>query len=113
MPSVTEDEVRPLIHARGRLQDDHAGLSAFLPIIAEEGFELRFGDNLWLGDAGLEGHQELKRRFFDETHIYQWIDVRTSEEQAEATSVMQWGRASASRRRRAAHGSRRSCTIPG
>lgn len=90
MSPITEDEVRQLIHAWGRLQDDHAGLAAFLPIIAEEGFELRFGDQVWQGYAGLERHQETKRPFFDEVHLYQWIDVRTSDEQSEATSVMQW-----------------------
>ncbi len=90
MSAITEDEVRQLIHQWGRLHDEHAPLSAFLPIIAEEGFEIQFGEDVWQGYAGLEAHQELKRQFFDEAHIYQWIDVKTAGDQAEAKSVMQW-----------------------
>lgn len=90
MTPITEDEVRQLIHQWGRLHDEHASLSAFIPIIAEEGFEIRFGETLWQGYAGLEAHQETKRQFFDEAHIYQWIDVTCSGDQAEAKSATQW-----------------------
>ncbi|TAJ31009.1 MAG: hypothetical protein EPO64_02695 [Nitrospirae bacterium] len=87
---ITNEDVKHLIHEWGRLHNDHASLSAFLPIIAEEGFEIRFGDVVLKGYAGLEEHQEIKRQFFDESHIYNSIDVKVSDGQAEAKSVVQW-----------------------
>ncbi len=87
---ITEEEVKHLIHEWGRLHNDHAPLSAFMPIIAEEGFEIRFGDFVLKGYAGLEEHQEIKRQFFDEAHIYNSIDVTAFPDRAEAKSVVQW-----------------------
>ncbi|MBM4124846.1 MAG: hypothetical protein FJ246_07845 [Nitrospira sp.] len=65
-------------------------MSAFVPIVAEEGFEIRFGDVVLKGSAGLEEHRDIRRLFFDEAHIYNSIDVTAAGSQAEAKSVVQW-----------------------
>lgn len=88
-PLVTEEEAKAIIREWGRLHDLQSGLSAFLPIIAEDGFYMRFGDKTWSGYADLESHQVIKRRFFDEIHDYQDIAVRIGDPTT-ATTVMFW-----------------------
>ncbi|MCA0304732.1 MAG: hypothetical protein LCH95_20180 [Proteobacteria bacterium] len=65
---VNEAEVRAIVKAWGELHDLQAGLSAFLPFIAAEGFYMEFAGKRWEGYAGFERHQVEKRRFFDELH---------------------------------------------
>ena len=65
---ITEAEAREIIVEWGRLHDLQAGLSAFLPLIAREGFYLEFAGKRWEGYDGFERHQIEKRRFFDELH---------------------------------------------
>ena len=88
-PPVTEDEARAIIQQWGRLHDLQAGLSAFLPIIAEEGFYMRFGEKSWIGYADFEAHQIVKRRFFDEFHDYTDIAV-TVGDPTTAKTTMVW-----------------------
>lgn len=87
---VTVEEARSIIHEWGRLHDLQAGLSAFLPIIAEQGFYMQFGGKRWLGYADFEDHQITKRRFFDELHEYLDIQVELAEEKTTARTRMQW-----------------------
>jgi hypothetical protein len=90
MQPINKEDVKQLIHEWGRLHDDHAPLPAFKPIIAEEGFEIRFGDLVLKGCTGLIKYRTIKQPFFDEAHIYNSIDVTTSDHQAEVKSVVQW-----------------------
>lgn len=91
MDPINKEDVKHLIHEWGRLHDDHASLSDFMPIIAEDGFEIRVGDCVLKGAAGLQKLQGIKQPFFDESHIYNSIDVSTTtDDQAEAKSVVQW-----------------------
>ncbi len=90
MNPVTEDEARAIILQWGRLHDQQAGLSAFLPLIAEEGFYMTFGDKTWLGYADFEAHQIVKRKFFDEFHDYTDIQIMVGEPVTTAKTVMQW-----------------------
>jgi len=87
---VTEAEARDIIHEWGRLHDEQAGLSAFLPIIAEDGFYMRFGGKSWVGYADFEDHQITKRKFFDECHDYYDIQVQVGEEKTIAKTKMRW-----------------------
>ncbi|MBI4965549.1 MAG: hypothetical protein HY913_19890 [Desulfomonile tiedjei] len=87
---LTETEVRELIELWGRLQNEHAPIVDLLPIIAEEGFEIRFRDKVWRGLRGFEDHQEVKRQFFDEEHVYESFDVTVLPDRAEARTVMRW-----------------------
>lgn len=91
-PAVTEAQARELIHTWGALQDEHAGLARFLPILAEQGLLLKFKDNEWAGYEGFEIHQEMKRKFFDEEHVYNEdgfsCDVHPNE--THVKSQMQW-----------------------
>jgi hypothetical protein len=89
-PTVTEQEVREIISEWGRLHDLQAGLSAFLPIIAEEGFYMQFGTKRWEGYADFEDHQITKRKFFDELHHYLDIKVEVGEEKTIAKTKMNW-----------------------
>jgi hypothetical protein len=88
--ALSFDELREIILTWWKLQDAHAGLSAFLPIIAAEGFEIRLGDRSMKGYQGLEEHRELKRMFFDESHDMKSLDVDISKDGAEARSVTRW-----------------------
>lgn len=87
---LSEEEVRNVILKWGRLFDEHAPIADFLPLVAEEGFEIRFRDQVWRGLQGLEEHKEVKRQFFDEKHIYQSIEVTLLEDRAEVAEVMIW-----------------------
>jgi len=88
---ITKDEVRQLIQEWGRLHDEHAPVSAYLPIIAEKDFEIRSGAQVWKGRAGLEAHEDMKQQFFDEKHLYNSIElVSATGDQAEAKSVLTW-----------------------
>lgn len=87
---VTEAEARSVIQQWGRLHDQQAGLSAFLPIIAEEGFYMQFGAKRWEGYADFEDHQITKRKFFDELHEYQEIQIDVGEKQTRAKTKMRW-----------------------
>jgi hypothetical protein len=87
---VTEKEAREIILEWGRLHDLQAGLSAFLPIIAEEGFYMVFGTKRWEGYADFEDHQITKRKFFDEQHHYFDIRVEEGQEKTTAKTKMNW-----------------------
>ena len=87
---VSEDEARSIILEWGRLHDLQVGLSAFLPVIATDGFYMRFGDKQWVGYADFEAHQIAKRRFFDEIHDYTSIHVAVQEPFTIARKVMLW-----------------------
>ena len=87
---VTEEEARGIIREWARLHDLQVGLSAFLPMIAEDGFYMRFGSKQWVGYADFEDHQITKRKFFDENHEYLDIQVTVGEEKTTAKTKMHW-----------------------
>lgn len=87
---VSEDEARSIILEWGRLHDLQAGLSAFMPIIAEAGFYMKFGEKSWIGYADFESHQIVKRKFFDELHDYTDIQIIVGEPATSAKTKMQW-----------------------
>lgn len=87
---VTEDEARFIISEWGRLHDLQAGLSAFLPLIAGQGFYMQFGAKRWEGYADFEDHQITKRRFFDESHDYHAIQIEVGTERTVARTQMRW-----------------------
>lgn len=87
---VTEEEAKKIILEWGRLHDLQAGLSAFLPIIAEQGFYMQFGTKRWEGYADFEDHQITKRKFFDEVHDYFDIRVDVGPEKTTAKTKMNW-----------------------
>jgi hypothetical protein len=87
-PPVTEDEARSIIQQWGRLHDAQAGLSAFMPLIAEDGFYMRFGEKSWVGYADFEAHQIVKRRFFDELHEYTDVKVSVGEPTTAKTKMV-------------------------
>ena len=87
---VTEEEARAIIQQWGHLHDLQAGLSAFLPIMAEEGFYMQFGTKRWVGYAEFEDHQIVKRKFFDEVKEYLDIRVEVGEEKTIAKTKMRW-----------------------
>src|ERR1700753_1209123 len=87
---VTEAEARQIILEGGRCDHLQAGLSAFLPLIAEDGFYMQFGAKRWIGYADFEDHQITKRKFFDERHDYFDIRVEPGEEKTLARTKMTW-----------------------
>ena len=87
---VSEEEARAIILEWGRLHDLQAGLSAFLPIIAEEGFYMQFGEKRWIGYTDFEAHQVVKRKFFDEVHNYTDIQITVASPVTSAKTEMRW-----------------------
>lgn len=91
---VSEAEAHQIILEWGQLHDLQAGLSAFLALIAEEGFYMQFGNKRWVGYADFEDHQITKRKFFDEHHDYHTIVVEpgtdTTTGKTIAKTKMQW-----------------------
>jgi len=87
---VTEEEVKFIINEWGRLKDLQFGLSAFLPIIAEEGFYMQFGEKRWEGYADFEEHQITKRKFFDEVHDCYDSRIEVGDEKTIAKTKMNW-----------------------
>lgn len=87
---VTEAEIRSLIVQWNRLQDRQAGLAEFLPMIAREGFYLEFDRTRWEGYEGLEAHQLLKRRFFDESHDTFEVHVFPESGAVHARTIAHW-----------------------
>ena len=88
--AVSEEEARRIIMEWGRLHDLQAGLSAFLPLIAEQGFYMRFGEKSWVGYADFEDHQITKRKFFDERHHYASLQIDVALPATVARTVMEW-----------------------
>jgi hypothetical protein len=87
---VTAAETHEIILQWGHLHDLQAGLSAFLPIIAADGFYMQFGTKRWEGYADFEDHQITKRKFFDERHEYLDIQVAEGDERTTAKTKMRW-----------------------
>lgn len=87
---VTEEEARSIISQWARLHDLQAGLSAFLPIIAEDRFYMQFGDKRWEGYADFEDHQITKRKFSDEVHDYCDIRIEVGDDRTIAKTKMNW-----------------------
>lgn len=89
---VTAEQAKQLIREWGRRQDEHLGLAGFLDIIANEGFIMKFADSEWHGYAGLEAHQKLKAKFFDESHEYDehgW-EIKVDGDETHVRSKMVW-----------------------
>lgn len=89
---VTADEAQAIIDEWARLQDTQAGLAAFLPIVADDGFLLQSPaeSRRWEGHAGLEAHQEMKRFFFDEEHDFRDVRIAPGEERTIAWTCLGW-----------------------
>lgn len=89
---VTADEAKHLVREWGRRQDEHLGLAGFLDILADDGFNMKFGENTWHGFADFEAHQRLKDKFFDEAHDYVedgW-DIQPAAGETHVRSKMVW-----------------------
>ncbi len=88
--AVTESEARAMIERWGQLHDLQAGLSAFLPTIAEESFYMQFGSKRWVGYAAVGEHQINKRKSFDEVKEYLDVRVEVGDEVTIAPTRMRW-----------------------
>ncbi|MFO1082131.1 MAG: hypothetical protein U1E23_16060 [Reyranellaceae bacterium] len=87
---VGEAEARSIIARWGELHDLQAGLSAFLPFIARDGFYMVFAGKRWEGYADFEAHQLVKRRFFDELHETLEVRVQPASPATHAFTVSRW-----------------------
>src|SRR5882757_290606 len=87
---VSDEEARAIIRQWGQLHDQQAGLSSFLPIIAEKDFYMRFGAKSWIGYADFEDHQITKRVFFGEVHEYLDVQIEPGGDKTIARTKMAW-----------------------
>jgi hypothetical protein len=90
---LTEDEVKSLVNCWYFLLDVHAPVEQVLPLLADEGLEMRFPE------ATLRGHQEfipwyegVIRMFFDEVHVMQELQITPSADgaRADVELVVKW-----------------------
>lgn len=89
---VTREQAIGLIRQWGNLHDEHAGLARFMFMLDENDLVLKFRDQVWGGYEGFEQHQEVKRQFFDESHVYDdaGFEVEEDIEGTRVRSKMQW-----------------------
>jgi hypothetical protein len=91
LPPLTESDVQQLAKDWYLKLDVHAPMVEILPMLADEGLEMRFPEATVCGHAGFEGwYQRVIRIFFDEVHELKKCGVKVSGDQAEVDIVVKW-----------------------
>ncbi len=89
---LTESEVKQMVDEWYLKLDIHAPAEEFLPLLAEEGLEMRFPEGT------LHGYEEFKKwyettiitRYFDEIHTMKELNIAMSEDGADVRLVVDW-----------------------
>lgn len=88
---LTESEIKELAAVWYRKLDVHAPMIEFLPLLAEEGLEMKFPEATLHGLAEFEGwYQRVIRIFFDEVHRLKEVTVKMNGETADVHVVVEW-----------------------
>jgi len=88
---LTQAEIKQLAADWYKKLDVHAPLVEVLPMLAEEGLEMRFPEATLRGAAAFEGWYEgVIRIFFDEVHALKEVKVKNTAEGADVTVVVHW-----------------------
>lgn len=86
-----ESEVRELAAEWYRKLDVHAPLVEVLPLLAEEGVEMKFPEASLHGLAEFEGwFERVIRIFFDEVHRLKEVTVKLNGDTADVHVVVEW-----------------------
>jgi len=88
---LMESEVRELTAEWYRKLDVHAPLVEVLPLLAEEGVEMKFPEATLHGLAEFEGwFERVIRIFFDEVHRLKEVTVKLNGDTADVHVVVEW-----------------------
>ncbi|MGH8907998.1 MAG: nuclear transport factor 2 family protein [Egibacteraceae bacterium] len=91
MEQLTAREVACLADELHRKLDVHAPVQSLLPLLAQDGFEIRISDGTFKGREGFERFYEgWIGRFFDETHEVKQLTVVSSGDRADVSVVVNW-----------------------
>ncbi len=91
MEPLTEVEIRRLADDWYRNLDVHAPVEVVLALVAEDGFEIRIPEGTFRGHDGFtEVYESWIRRFFDETHKVNQLNVTPTGDMADVTVVVNW-----------------------
>jgi hypothetical protein len=82
---LTRDEVKQVVEDWYQKLDVHAPMVEVLPMLAEEGLEMRFPEATLRSLAEFEGwYQGVIRIFFDEVHTLQTLEIALNADQSQA-----------------------------
>lgn len=88
---LMESEVQELAAEWYRKLDVHAPLVEVLPLLAEEGLEMKFPEASLQGLAAFEGwFERVIRIFFDEVHRLKEVTVKLNGDTADVHVVVEW-----------------------
>ena len=88
---LTKSEVQALAANWYRKLDVHAPLIELLPMLADEGLEMRFPEATLRGSADFESWYEgVIRIFFDEVHSLKQVNVDLQGDEVQVQVVVHW-----------------------
>jgi hypothetical protein len=88
---LTESEVNQLVADWYLKLDVHAPLEEYIPLLAEEGLEMRFPEVTAYGFDGFKDwYERVIGIFFDEVHTLKEVTVTPSAVQANVKVVVKW-----------------------
>jgi hypothetical protein len=88
---LTKSEVQALAASWYRKLDVHAPLAELLPMLSEEGLEMRFPEATLRGSAEFESWYEgVIRIFFDEVHSLKQVNTELAGDVAQVKVVVHW-----------------------
>jgi len=84
-------EVKDMVDAWYRALDVHAPVAELLPMLAEEGLEMRFPEATLKGQpAFVEWYEGVTRKFFDEIHDMKELNIDPAGDEANVKLVVNW-----------------------
>jgi hypothetical protein len=88
---LTEQEIRELAEVWYRKLDVHAPMVEVLPMLSEDGLEMRFPEATLTTMAEFEGwYQRVIRIFFDEVHRVKSVTAEINGAKAKVNVVVEW-----------------------
>lgn len=92
MEEFTEEEIRRLANEWYRKLDLHAPVEDVLPLLAEDGFEIRVPEGTFRGRDGFKRLYEEGwiRHYFDEVHKLKQLRFTSTGDKAEVEVVVNW-----------------------
>ena len=88
---LTESEVKALVDTWYARLDVHAPVEELLPLLAEDGLEMRFPEATLRGQEAFTGwYNGVIRKFFDEVHTMKSLDIAVKGAMAKVRLVVEW-----------------------
>lgn len=88
---LTESEIKQMAADWYLKLDVHASLEEYIPLLAEEGLEMRFPEVTVYGFDGFKGwYERVIGIFFDEVHTLKEVTVTPSGDKANVKVVVKW-----------------------